>query len=561
MSVGRRQRGSNAVLRGATVVDGDRRPPRRADVRVEDGMVVQVGDGPGPLPAGDAAVVDLDGLVLAPGFIDPHTHYDAQVLWDPDLTPSSWHGVTTVVTGNCGFTLAPTPEACRGEVMEMLSVVEGMSRAALEAGIDWGFTSFPDYLDVVDGLPKRINVAAMVGHSALRYAALGLEAATRPATGDEIDRMRRMVDDALAAGAVGLSTSRSESHVGARARPVPSRAADPAEIAAVADPLRRRGAGLVEATWGPDLFVEELAALSDRLDRPVTWAAILTQPGMPEWTERIREATGRLPGQVVPQMAAKPLKVQIDLGVPGTMATVPAVSDALAAEVADRKARFADPAWRADAGRQVAATDWARRLSRAVLQESVAHADLVGGPTLGELAAAAGRTPFEALLDLALADDLRSRWSVALMNDADDELADMLGDDRLLLGLSDAGAHAAQLCDADAPTYLLGHWWRERGAISLEDAVWRLTAQPADLFGLRGRGRIAPGMVADLVAFDPDTVGGRGLSRRSDFPGGADRLVVESAGIDRVWVAGTEVCSGGRLVPGAFPGELLRAAA
>jgi len=549
------------VLRGATVVNGDRRPPRRADVRVHAGTVVEVGVGDGPLPADGATVVDLFGLVLAPGFVDPHTHYDAQVLWDADLTPSSWHGVTTVVTGNCGFTLAPTPEECRDEVVEMLSVVEGMSRTALQAGIDWGFTSFPDYLDVVDARPKRINVAAMVGHTALRYAAMGLDAPTRPATADEVDRMRRMVDDALDAGAVGLSTSRSESHVGARARPVPSRAAGPGELAAVADPLRRRGIGVVEATWGPDLFVDELAALADRLDRPVTWAAVLTQRGQPEWTERIREATRRLPGQVVPQMAAKPLKVQVDLSVPGTMATVPAVTEALGAEVADRLGRFTDPAWRAEAGRQVAATDWARRLPRAVLQESVAHADLVGGPSLGDLAARDGRTPFEVLLDLAVADNLRSRWTVALMNDADDEVASMLGDDRLLLGLSDAGAHAAQLCDADAPTYLLGHWWRERQAISLEDAVWRLTGQPADVFGLRRRGRIAPGMVADLVAFDPDTVGSRGLSRRSDFPGGADRLVAESSGIHRVWVAGTEICADGRLVPGAFPGALLRGAA
>ncbi len=543
------------LLQGATVVDGTRSPARRGDVRVEGGTIVEVGP---DLPVGGDQTVDLDGLVLAPGFIDPHTHFDAQVLWDPDLTPSSWHGVTTVVTGNCGFTLAPIPAACRDEVVEMLSVVEGMSRPCLEAGIPWDFETFPEYLDVLDGRPKRLNLAPLVGHSALRYAAMGVHARQRPATADELEVMVGLVDEALEAGALGLSTSRSTSHVGAGAAPVPSRMGAPDELERLAGPLRRRGQGIVEATWGPDLFVEELSRLSVALERPVTWAAALTQPGRPEWTARIREATHALPGAVYPQMSGKPLRMQVDLAATGTFPTLPAFAAALSLPRPDRLGLFADPSWRAVVVAEMAASDWAPRLERAVVDETVAHPALIGGPTLGELAAGDRRSALEVLLDLALADDLQTRWSMVLMNDQEDELAAMFGDDRLVLGLSDAGAHATQLCDADASTYLLSHWWRERQVVSLEDAVWRLTGQPAELFGLEGRGRIAPGMVADLTAFDPDRVGGLPPQRVADLPGGADRIVVDSVGIERVWVRGTEVRRDGRPVAGAYPGAVLR---
>jgi N-acyl-D-aspartate/D-glutamate deacylase len=544
------------VLRGATVVDGTGAPARRVDVLVEGDRIAEVGR----IPRGiDGEEIDLDGLVLAPGFIDPHTHYDAQVLWDPELTPSSWHGVTTVVMGNCGFTLAPNHEDSRRHLMEMLTNVEGMSYDTLATGIPWTFTTYAEYLDEIASRPIQVNVASMVGHSTVRYAVMGSEAMDREATDDEIAKMRRLVDEALQAGAVGFSTSRSPSHVGALSKPVPSRVGRREEIWELAAPLRVRGAGTLEATWGPDLFVEEFARLADEIERPVSWAAVLSQRGQPEWTCGIREMTASFGGDVHPQMACKPLTLQIDLSRPGTMAAIPAFAAALSQPLRDRLALFGDSSWRQEAATQVANHgEWAERLGRAVVQESVGNPDLVGGESIAALARQRHTTPLELVLDLVLQDELQTRFSVVLMNDAEDEVAEMLADKRLLLGLSDAGAHTAQLCDADAPTYLLGHWWRERQAISLEDAVWRLTAHPAEVFGLAKRGRIAPGLFADLVAFNPDTVSGRPLERRNDLPGGSDRLVVQSTGVEHVWVRGQSTRAYGRRVRGAYPGALLR---
>jgi N-acyl-D-aspartate/D-glutamate deacylase len=528
----------------------------KADVVVADGRIQTVG------AVGhreDCEQIDLSGLVLAPGFIDPHTHYDAQLLWDPDLTPSSWHGVTTVVMGNCGFTLAPTRPECREPVMQMLSNVEGMSYDALDQGITWTFSTYSEYLDAIESRPIRLNVASLIGHSAVRYYVMGMEAEERTATPAEIAAMRQVVYDALRAGAIGFSTSRSTSHFGARSRPVPSRVGAEDEIGKVAQALRDAQSGILEATWGPDLFVEEFARLAEDLRRPVTWAAVLTQPGDPEWTRRIMEDSERFGGDVHPQMACKPLMLQIDLGKPGTMSALPVFADALSRPTDERLQLFDSPHWRAAAAAQLADHPvWTDRLNRAEVQESVADPGLVHAGPLGELARARARSSLDLLLDLVVADRMQTRLAVLVMNEAEDEVAAMLNNKRLLLGLSDAGAHANQLCDANAPTYLLSHWWREREAISLENAVWRLTGHPASVFGLTDRGAVRPGFMADLVAFDPVTVGGGPLARRHDFPGGSDRLVVESTGVEHVWVRGQRIRRAGQPVPAAYPGALLR---
>jgi N-acyl-D-aspartate/D-glutamate deacylase len=544
------------LLRGATVVDGTGRPGERADVRVEGGRIAAVGTDAGP--AGGATTVDLDGLVLAPGFIDPHTHYDAQVLWDPDVTPSSWHGVTTVVMGNCGFGLAPCRPEGRDVIMRTLENVEGMPLPALEAGIPWDFESFPEYLDVLDQRPFRVNATVLCGHTPLRLFVMGDEATERAATPDELAQMRALLVEALRAGAAGFSTTRSQSHVGAYGRPVPSRAATLEEVWTLAGTLGEVGHGTVEAAWGPDLYVDEFPRLAADIGRPVTWAAIMTKAADPGYAAEIvarAEANG---GQVYPQVACRPIVVQIQLSDPFPFANVPAFGEILTLSHADRAARYASAEWRAGA-RDGIRRAWGPMLDGAVVEESRAHAELVDGPPLGKLAADRGVDSLDVMADLALAEDLDTRFRVTMTNDAEAQIGELLAHPRLLLGLSDAGAHTSQLCDANYGTYLLSRYVRELGAIPLETGVWRLTGQPAAVYGLTGRGVIAPGHWADLVAFDPATIGTTRAQRIHDFPGGADRLVARGTGIHHVWVAGEAVRSHGADRDGVRPGRLLRA--
>src|SRR4051812_24534330 len=445
------------VLRGARVVDGTGAAGRDADVVVADGVIESVGEDPG-----SATAVDLDGLVLAPGFIDPHTHYDAQVLWDPDLTPSSWHGVTTVVTGNCGFGLAPTRPADRDTVMRVLENVEGMPLDALVEGIPWTFETFPEYLDALDALPLQLNVAPLLGHTPLRYYVMGDDASEREATGDEVAAMRALVDEAIVAGAIGFSSSRSTSHVGAYGRPVPSRAAALSELDELLEPLREREAGYFEATWGPDFHVDEAAAVAKRINRPVSWAAIMAnvrQPGEAMRTaQRVRDAGG----EVHPQIACRPIVVQIALSDPASFAMAAAFTEILTLPREERAGLYAEESWRRRAEADLEG-QFGRVLDSAVVTESTEHAGLIGGPTLAELAAARGVQPIDVMVELSLAERLETKFTVPMVNDDDDQIGQLLGDDNLLLGLSDAGAHTSQLCDANYSTWLLSHWCRDLG--------------------------------------------------------------------------------------------------
>ena len=544
------------ALRNGRVVDGTRAPARSADVLVRDGVIVEVG----PLPETHGRQdIDLSGLVLSPGFVDPHTHYDAQVFWDRDLTPSSWHGVTTAVMGNCGFGVAPTRPEHREIVLRTLERVEGMPIEALRLGLPWVFETYPEYLDAVDALPKRVHVASLIGHTPIRHFVMGDAATEREATIEEIRDMRAVVEGALAAGAVGLSTSKSPTHRGAGNKPVPSRLATIDEIVGLALALRGAGYGVLEATYGPGLFVEEFADLARRTGRPVTWAAVLAQRGDPSWARSIVARTRELGGDVFPQMACRPVVFQLRLDDPTSLSGLESFKELRELDEAERRARYADAAWRTQARADIAADSlWAGRFEDAVVEESCVHGALVGGPTLGELAAERGTHAFDVAVLLSLEDGLATRFRVILANDDEDQVARLLLEEGLMLGLSDAGAHTSQLCDANAPTYLLGYWMRERGVLSLEDAVWRLSGQPAEVFGLRDRGVIRRGAVADLVAFDPATVGSRGPERVRDLPGGADRVIVRSIGVEHVWVGGTCVRRDGVDLDGVAPGRLLR---
>ncbi len=543
------------LLRGASLIDGSGAPARPAEVAVSGDRISAVRP-PGELtPAGGTIVVDLDGLTLAPGFIDVHTHYDAQILWDGDLTPSSWHGVTSVVMGNRGFAVAPTRPEHRETIVRTFENVEGMSMEALEQGIDWRFETFPEYLSVLEHLPKRLNVGALVGHSTLRLFVLGGE--ERPATAKEVEAMCTVLREAMAQGAMGFSTSRQPNHQGAFGRPVPSRFADANEIDALVSVLGTLGRGILEVSIGPGLWLEQFSELSTTYGIPVTWTALVARADRPGAALRTVERGATLPGEVYPQIACRPIVMQTSLVDPTPLGEVDAWKEVLARPRAQRAALYRDRSWR-DRAREPTLAAWKHRWSKIAIEETNVHQDLVG-VVLERLAADRGTTPFDLMLDLALDDDLATRFRVVMDNDGEDEIGELLADERTLLGLSDAGAHASQLCDACYSTHLLGYWVRERNALSLERAVWRLTGHPHQVFRIAGRGLVREGFFADLVAFDPNRVGTTPAERVRDQPGGADRLVVRSTGIEHVWVNGKAIRADGEDLPGVAAGRLLRA--
>jgi N-acyl-D-amino-acid deacylase len=544
------------LLRNAELIDGTGAPRRAADVGVTGDRITAVAP-PGSLsPSPETQVIDLDGLVLAPGFIDIHTHYDAQILWDADLTPSSWHGVTSVVMGNCGFGVAPTLPQHRDIIVRTLENVEGMSQEALNAGIDWSFQTFPQYMAVLDKLRKRLNVGAFQGHTPLRLYVLGGE--ERSATADEVATMQRLLREALDAGAIGFSTSRQPAHQGAYGRPVPSRFAEVDEVGAMAEVLGEAGKGILAISIGPGLWLNEFSELSVRNNIPVTWTALVTRTDKPGAAMRTVERAGGLPGEVYPQIACRPIVMQITMNDPMPLAQIDEWKEVLAIPREDRAALYRDDSWR-DRARPATLEAWEAkaRWPKVSVQETTMHAETIGVP-LDQLAAERGTTPFDLMLDLALADDMATRFKVVLENDADDEIGALLADKRTILGLSDAGAHASQLCDANYSTHLLGHWVRERKAITLEEGVWRLTGHASTAFRIAERGFVREGYFADLVAFDPDTIGAGDIHRVYDQPGGADRLISRGTGVQHLWVNGVAARADGVDVPDAAAGRLLR---
>jgi N-acyl-D-amino-acid deacylase len=537
---------ADIVITGGTVIDGSGRPGRRADVAITGGRITGVGEG-----LRGTEELDATGQVVTPGFIDIHTHYDAQVFWDPSLTPSSFHGVTTVVAGNCGFSIAPIKPEGVGLLAHTLQHVEDMSFDTLSVGVPWDeFETFPQYLAAVGRRGTALNYGCYVGHTAVRLYVMGDDAYERAATGAELAAMQQVVAEAMAGGAIGFASSASPTHNGDRGRPVPSRVADLAELRALLAPLHDVGRGVVALLPGGEIPFEDVFALQREIGRPITWTALLTVKGYP-WHEKVvaDNDAARAEGiEVWPQVSCRPLVFQMNLAEPFTLNMRPSFSALMGVSREERLAAYRDPAWRAATWDEVGGGGGRLPVNWAAISvaESPNHPDLVDRPVM-DLAAERGTTPLDVILDISLDDDLKTRFWSVLANDDPDAIAWLLPRDNVLLGLADSGAHVSQLCDACFATDLLGNWVRDRHVMPLERAVHKLTAEPAAVYGLSDRGLLAEGRAADVCVFDPATVAPGPLRRVYDFPADGERLTADApVGVTHTLVNGTVIRRDGR---------------
>ena len=549
---------SSWVIRGGEVLDGTGGPAREADVRVEAGRITEIGTG----LSGDREL-DASGAVVTPGFIDIHTHYDAQVFWDPALTPSCFHGVTTVVAGNCGFSVAPTRAADRETIALTLEKVEDMNPASLMEGIPWDFETFPEYLASVERRGTVLNYAAYVGHTALRLFHMGADAYERAATDAEVAAMAASVREAMEAGAAGLATSFAPTHVGIDGKPVCSRLAELSEFEALALELSKLRRGVIEATLGEGFAFDTIYDFQRRVGVPLTYTALLAIPGLWQHGSKIHaEQLGQGTG-VWPQISCRKITLQTQLKEPFPFDQAACFAALHAGTRAEREAKYRDPAWRAGALEELANTPLPTRWENFELAESDVHTDLLDRK-LVDLAAERGESPLDTMIALSLEENLETRFRYVQANDDEEGIAHLLQQQQMAIGLSDAGAHVGMLCDAPLPTDLLGNWVRERGVLPLSEAVRKLTSEPASIFRFEGRGVLEEGACADVCVFDPDTVGPGKLRRVRDFPADADRLTAdEPSGVRHVLVNGTPIienevsCVGDESVrPGVRPRQL-----
>jgi len=559
------------AIRGGTVVDGTGAAPVRADVLVVGDRVRAIGP---DVAAEDVdTVIDATGLLVAPGFVDLHTHYDAQLFWDPNASPSPLHGVTTVLGGNCGFSLAPLAPEHVDYIARMMARVEGMPLAALRAGLPWDWATFGEWLGHLDGR-IAVNAGFLVGHSTLRRLAMGERAVGGVATPADIDAMEAALHAALAEGALGFSTSQVHTHNDGDGQPVPSRAASRDEMERLAAAVRAHEGTTVELivpgclNGFTDEEVDFLTTISLLADRPVNWNVLGVSAMNPE---------GALSQLAAGTAAAARGATVVALTLPHTMQLrlsfehgaildgLPGWREVFALPAPERMAALSDPETRRrlDAGAQSDEAGILRHLAvwdRLIFEETFAPENAeVEGHTVGEVARARGRSPFDTLLDVVVADRLRTGLRPPIPESEEDWAlrAQTWQDPRAIVGGSDAGAHLDTMCGAIYSTSVLGDGVRARGLLSWEQAVHQLSDVPARLYGLRDRGRLVAGAFADVVIFDPAAIGHGAVRTRDDLPGGASRLYAEAVGIAHVLVNGTGIVRAGGFT-GAKPGQVLR---
>ncbi|MBM3659355.1 MAG: amidohydrolase family protein [Actinobacteria bacterium] len=562
----------DVLIRGGTVIDGTGAPGRRADVGVRDGVIVAI-DEPGSVTESATTTVDAPDLVVAPGFVDLHTHYDAQLLWDPSASPSPLHGVTTVLGGNCGFTLAPAAPSDVGYLARLMSRVEGIPLAALEAGVSWDWRSFGEYLDRLDGGGVAVNAGFLAGHSTLRRVVMGADAVGEAASDAQIAAMEELLDDCLAAGALGLSTSQAPTHNDGDGSPVPSRAATRDELMRLAACLAEHDgtqleliiAGCINGFTAED--VDLMASMALAAGRPLNWNVlpVITGGNHDHQLDASTQAAER-GATVVALTLPQGTRIRLSFLSGFVLDGLPGWRETFALDVPERLAALTDPHVRRrlaegarspDAGLLRNLARWDRFEVCETFSDENRGLD---GRTIGEIARERDAEPFDVLCDVVVADGLRTGLSPTMPPESDEtwiERARVWTDNRTIVGGSDAGAHLDMMCGASYTTFLIGEAVRDRQLLPLETAVRELTDAPARLYGLTGRGRIAPGYHADVVVFDPTRVRPGRERTRADLPGDASRIVADAEGIEHVFVNGTEIVRAGTFT-GATPGVVLR---
>ncbi|HXA32179.1 MAG TPA: amidohydrolase family protein [Acidimicrobiales bacterium] len=527
---------ADLVIRGGTVFDGSGSPGRVADVTITDNVIQEIG------PHLEGRVeLDASGCAVAPGFIDIHTHFDAQVFWDPELKPSSYHGVTTVVAGNCGFSIAPCRPEHHDVIVHTLENVEGMDAASLSAGIVWEFETFPDYLELVRSRGTALNFTAYLGHTALRLYVMGDSAYERAATPDEIDHMCQLLSEGLALGAAGFSTSFSFAHRGVDGKPVPSRFAEMDEVEALFMTAGKSGKGVVLTTPGWQCEYADVYTWQPRVGRPFTGPLFAASNGSHLKTVKLHQEGIARGANVWPQVTPRPLTMQFTLADAYNLNVGEVFAELMKVSRPVREAAFRDPKWRALAFNDLehGSTGMKPRWDTYEVSESKRFPELVGR-RVSDIAGERGSSPLDVMCELSLAEDLTTRFRAYIANDDPDAVGLLLTEDHVILGLTDAGAHVDQLCDAPLPTDLLGQWVRERKIMPLEQAINKLTGEPADMFGFERRGYLRQGYFADVCVFDPATVGPGPQKRLRDLPANGERLTNEEpSGVRHVLVNGT----------------------
>jgi len=559
------------VIKNGWVVDGSGLPRYRADVGVARGRIVTIGR----VRESAREVLDADGLVVAPGFVDGHTHMDAQVFWDPLGTCSSWHGVTTVVMGNCGFTLAPCARADRHLVVRNLERAEDIAAEAMDAGIDWTWTTFRQFLDAVESLPKGINYAGYLGHSALRTYVMGERAFEKAAGEDDLVAMERELRDGLSAGAIGFTTSRSPSHETPDRRPVASRLATWAEVRRLVGVMGEMNAGIFELAGeavgrtADDLdglreYHGRLRDLAVETGRPVTWGLFSRREAPGIWREYLTllDETAAAGGRMFAQVHSRALSVVLSFRTNLPFDRLPVWRELRALPLDEQKRRLRDPDLRQRLVQAARERDERRAIgaeARSGSYEWIFVMDTVEGPhrSLAEIAQERGVDPVEALIDLALEKDLERFFLQPIANENQEHALELIKHPRTVVTFSDSGAHVSQIMDASLQTHLLSHWVRAKQALTLEQAVRMLSFDNATAWGFSDRGLIREGFAADLVVFDPDAVGPEMPDVVSDLPAGARRLVQRARGISATVVNGEVLLRDGKHT-GALPGRLLR---
>ena len=553
----------DVLIKNGLIVDGTAAPARRADIAVEDGKIRSIGKA-----AGSARrTIDASDCVVSPGFIDPHTHYDAQICWDGAVTPSPWHGVTSVIMGNCGVGIAPCLPGARDVAMHDLVNVESIPFDVLNRGITWDWETFPEYLDAAERRRPSLNLGFMAPLTPFRHYVMGDESIERAASAEETTRIAALLSEAIDAGALGFSSTILNQHLGFNGRPLACRNASRAELKAYSNILKSKQKGAIEIALTRQISVLEeeqvslLDFLLDESGRPVTFIAMFDREDLPE---AVRTTMARIAPMIAkgarPQTSPLPLTREINMRSPFSFASFPSwqrvftdkSKAAQRAVYADRE--FRDQ-FREELKQPLASGSWERITLHECKAESLKRYE---GKTVAEIAAAQGKDGVDAFLDITLADDLELEFTMTAYNRRVDRMTELLSDPSVLIGLGDGGAHVDMLCDCGYPTYFLGTWVREREIMSLEQGVRRLTSDPADFYGITDRGRLQEGMAADITIFDPSTIGSSNRGeKRYDLPGGGKRMVMPSRGIEHTIVNG-EVIYADNALQASSAGQLIR---